>query len=223
MLGDGGVTLASLLVIGVLAAAALRLVAVYAWGKPEVTRGFAGDASVHFAIIRHLARSARSRFIENYLISPAPMSYPIAFHRFAGLLSTSLLSRKPWLPNMILHVLGTGLPGDRRLADVGRLYRRRRRDRCDIPDDAEHVGILLSRHRLSGAVGEAPGAPQQLGRLSGAWPPGPCWIRHGFSGLAQPWRLLPFSAPNSRGRLSSSVCRFSAWYCWMRGPSCSCF
>ncbi len=100
-------TLAVLLVIGVLAAAGQRLIGVHVWGKPEVARGFTGDASVHFAIIRHLARSPRSRFIENYLISPAPMSYPIAFHRFAGLLSTSLLSRKPWLPNMIQHVLGT--------------------------------------------------------------------------------------------------------------------
>ena len=100
-------TLAFLLVIGVLVAAGQRLIGVHVWGKPEVARGFTGDASVHFAIIRHLARSPRSRFIENYLISPAPMSYPIAFHRFAGLLSTSLLSRKPWLPNMILHVLGT--------------------------------------------------------------------------------------------------------------------
>ena len=118
---------------------------------------------------------------------------------------------------------GHSLPGDRLLADVGRLYRRRRRDPCDIPDDAEHVGLLWSRHCLSGVVGEVPGAPQQLWRLSG-----PGHRNRPGSGVASrdwrsQWRLLPFSAPNSRGRLSSSVCRFSVWYCWMRGLSCSCF
>ena len=99
-------TLAFLLVIGVLVAAGQRLIGVHVWGKPEVARGFAGDASVHFAIIRHLARSPRSRFIENYLIDPAPMSYPIAFHRFAALFPLSLTSRKPWVPNFVLHLGG---------------------------------------------------------------------------------------------------------------------
>ena len=100
-------TLATLLAISVLAAAAQRIAALRVWGVPEFSQGFTGDASVHFVIIRHLARSQRSRFIENYLITLAPMSYPIAFHRFAGLLSTTLLSQKPWVPNFILHLLGT--------------------------------------------------------------------------------------------------------------------
>ena len=93
--------------ISVLAAAGQRIAALRVWGAPVFSQGFTGDASVHFAIIRHLARSPHSRFIENYLITLAPMSYPVAFHRFAGLFSTTLLSRKPWLPNFVLHVLGT--------------------------------------------------------------------------------------------------------------------
>ena len=103
--------LAILLVISVLAASGQRIAALRVWGAPVFSQGFTGDASVHFAIIRHIARSPRSRFIENYLISFAPMSYPIAFHRFAGLFSTTLLPRKPWLPNFILHVLGTAFLG----------------------------------------------------------------------------------------------------------------
>ena len=34
------------------------------------------------------------------------MSYPIAFHTFAGLFSIATLSRMQWLPNMVLHLLG---------------------------------------------------------------------------------------------------------------------
>ena len=99
-------SLVAVAVMGLLAAVVQRMIAVRVWGTPQMGRGFTGDASVHFAIIRHLAHSPRSRFIENYLISPEPMSYPIAFHRFAGLLSTTTLSQRPWLPNMILHLLG---------------------------------------------------------------------------------------------------------------------
>lgn len=100
-------TLAILLVISVLAATGQRIAALRVWGAPVFSQGLTGDASIHFAIIRRLAQSPRSRFIENYLINLAPMSYPIAFHRFAGLLSITLLLRKPWLPNFILHVLST--------------------------------------------------------------------------------------------------------------------
>ena len=100
-------TFVAVLVVSLLAVAGQRLIGVLVWGVPVFTRGFTGDASVHFAIIRHLSQSRRSRFIENYLIGAEPMSYPIAFHRFAALFSTSALSRRPWLPNMLLHLLGS--------------------------------------------------------------------------------------------------------------------
>lgn len=89
-----------------LAAFAQRWIAIRVWGIGEFAKGLVGDASVHFAIIRHLTRMPRSRFIESYLIRTEPMSYPKAFHLFAGLLSLSTLKRKPWLPNMIFHLLG---------------------------------------------------------------------------------------------------------------------
>ena len=93
-------------VMAVLAAFCQRMIAVRVWGTPRMAQGFTGDASVHFAIIRHLAQSPRCRFVRNYLISPEPMAYPVAFHRFAGLLSMTTLHRRPWLPNLILHLLG---------------------------------------------------------------------------------------------------------------------
>lgn len=99
-------TLAYLLLIGVVAVAAQRLIALRVWGRPVFVQGFTGDASVHFAIIRHFSGSRRSRFIDNYLISPSPMSYPVAFHRFAALFPLSMISRKPWLPNFVLHLAG---------------------------------------------------------------------------------------------------------------------
>ncbi len=102
-------TLVYLTAIGVLAAAGQRLIALRVWGVPVFAQGFTGDASVHFAIVRHIARSPRSRFIENYLISPMPMSYPTAFHRFAALFPLSLISRKPWVPNFVLHLGGAVL------------------------------------------------------------------------------------------------------------------
>ena len=96
------------LALGAVFAAFLqRYIAVRVWGFPVFSRGFTGDASAHFAIVRHLKRNPRSRFIENYLISPEPMSYPILFHRLSTLFPLSLLARKQWLPNMVLHLLGT--------------------------------------------------------------------------------------------------------------------
>ena len=62
-----------------------RYLVILNWGKPNFKAGLRGDASVHFAIIRHLVKFSTSRFIPNYLISPEPLSYPIAFHRYARL------------------------------------------------------------------------------------------------------------------------------------------
>ena len=100
-------SLVSVIVVAVMAALGQRMIAVCVWGIPQMARGFRGDASVHYTIIRHLVRSPRSRFIRNYLISPEPMSYPIAFHHFAALFSTKTLSGRPWLPNLVLHLLGS--------------------------------------------------------------------------------------------------------------------
>ena len=53
---------------------------------------------------------------------------------------------------------GHGFPSYRFLADDRRFDHRRNRDARDIPPDAEHVGILGSRHSLSGIVREVLGA-----------------------------------------------------------------
>ena len=98
-------TLLSILCASFVIALVQRYFAIRIWGDPVFRRGFTGDASVHFAIIRHLLNAPRSRFIKNYLISPEPMSYPILFHRFSTLISPHLLARKQWRPNMILHLL----------------------------------------------------------------------------------------------------------------------
>ncbi len=100
-------TLLFLLATGVLAAAVQRFIALRAWGAPVFAQGFTGDSSVHYAIIRHLVGPFRSRFIENYLIGPKPMSYPTAFHRFSTLFPLRLLSRMPWAPNFAIHIGGT--------------------------------------------------------------------------------------------------------------------
>jgi len=65
-------------------------------------QGFQGDSSVHFAIIKQLHANIRSRYVERYVISPEPMSYPLGFHRFSVMLPQSLLEKKSYLPNLIL-------------------------------------------------------------------------------------------------------------------------
>lgn len=84
-----------------------RYLVILNWGKPNFKAGLRGDASVHFAIIRHLVKFSTSRFIPNYLISPEPLSYPIAFHHYARLFYSLDLYNNPWLPNFILSILAT--------------------------------------------------------------------------------------------------------------------
>ena len=48
-------------------------------------QGFAGDSSIHWAIVRTLRRRPRARWIDEYVMSPEPMSYPTGFHRLAAL------------------------------------------------------------------------------------------------------------------------------------------
>jgi hypothetical protein len=61
---------------------------------------------VHWAIVRTLRRSPRARWIDEYLISPEPMSYPTGFHRFAALFPLELVRRSQWLPNLVLWTVG---------------------------------------------------------------------------------------------------------------------
>lgn len=94
-------------VFGAALAAALRACAVWlnrAWFR----QGFAGDSSIHFAMIRQLQKDPRSRFVEQYVIDDEPMSYPLAFHRFARLFPLAVLERHPYLPNLILFALFSG-------------------------------------------------------------------------------------------------------------------
>lgn len=69
-------------------------------------QGFVGDSSVHWAIVRTLRRHPRARWIEEYVISPEPMSYPTGFHRFAALFPLELVRTRQWLPNLLLWVVG---------------------------------------------------------------------------------------------------------------------
>lgn len=95
-----------LILVSVIVLASLqRYIAVKVWGLPEFSRGFQGDASVHFAIIRQLTYDPYARQIDNYLIAPEPMSYPTMFHHYARLYPLKTIQLKPWLPNFGLHLL----------------------------------------------------------------------------------------------------------------------
>lgn len=84
-----------------------RLFVIFLWGTQKWKSDFDGDASIHYAIIRHLRKNQKSRYITNYLIAPEPLSYPTAFHRFASLFSLELIRNKPWLPNLILYIFAS--------------------------------------------------------------------------------------------------------------------
>src|SRR5713226_4148198 len=64
-------------------------------------QGLAGDASIHFGIIRQLKKAPRSRYVEQYLIGSEPMSYPTLYHRYCALFPGDLY-RKSYLPNLLL-------------------------------------------------------------------------------------------------------------------------
>jgi hypothetical protein len=69
-------------------------------------QGFVGDSSVHWAIARALRQKPTARFIDEYVISPEPMSYPTGFHRFTALFPLGFLEAHSWLPNAVLWVAG---------------------------------------------------------------------------------------------------------------------
>lgn len=85
-----------------LASRALSLVVHRGW----FAQGFAGDSSIHWAIVRTLRRRPRAKWIDEYVISPEPMSYPTGFHRLAALFPLEVLRAHSWLPNLVLWVGG---------------------------------------------------------------------------------------------------------------------
>ncbi len=72
---------------------------------PWFSQGFVGDSSVHWVIVRTLRRRPRARWIDEYLISPEPMSYPTGFHRLAALFPLRIVETRPWLPNLALWTI----------------------------------------------------------------------------------------------------------------------
>ncbi len=92
------------ILIGTIAAVLIRKSLIHAY-KWWFRRGLVGDASVHFAIIRQLKKNINSRYIEQYLISPEPMAYPTAFHKFARIFPISTINKKPYAPNLYLFGL----------------------------------------------------------------------------------------------------------------------
>lgn len=65
-------------------------------------QGFVGDSSVHFSIFKHV-RSEQSRYIKQYLISPAGMCYPVLFHKLFSFLKPQYIKKYPYIPNLFLY------------------------------------------------------------------------------------------------------------------------
>ena len=85
----------------------IRYASVWA-NRGLFTQGFYGDSSDHYNIIRHLKKNFRLNFINQYLISDEPISYPLGFHRYGVLFPLRWLERWPYLPNAVLICLFTG-------------------------------------------------------------------------------------------------------------------
>ena len=72
-------------------------------------QGFVGDSSVHWLLVKNIKSNRRLKFISQYLIGSEPTSYPRAFHHYAALFKLDWLRSRPWLPNLVLFSLATGL------------------------------------------------------------------------------------------------------------------
>lgn len=92
-----------ILLSGLVVSALFRVLAIF-MHRSWFAQGFLGDSSIHFSIIMNLKKNKKARFIEQYLISPEPMSYPLGFHRFAMLFPIALLRKKSYLPNFLIFV-----------------------------------------------------------------------------------------------------------------------
>lgn len=97
--------LAEAAALGGVLALASRATALYLHRR-WFRQGFAGDSSIHWAIIRTLKRRPRARWIAEYVIAPEPMSYPTGFHRVAALFPLRVVEAQSWLPNLVLWVVG---------------------------------------------------------------------------------------------------------------------
>ncbi|MBL8377352.1 MAG: hypothetical protein JNM79_05765 [Burkholderiales bacterium] len=92
------------------AALALGVRAMAVWlNRNWFLQGFAGDSSIHFAMIRQLSKDPRSRYVEQYVIDDEPISYPLGFHRFARLFPLHVVRTRPWLPNLVIFALFSGV------------------------------------------------------------------------------------------------------------------
>ena len=96
-------------VLGLVLGAAQRAVVVALYRK-WFRQGFAGDAALHLAVVRELKRG-RYTGIPQFLIKDEPDSYPILFHRFAALFPMRVVEIHPYLPNLVLWSLFTGIAG----------------------------------------------------------------------------------------------------------------
>lgn len=84
----------------------VRSLAIYIH-KRWFNQGFFGDSSIHFMIIKQLKKDFQSKYIEQYLISPEPMSYPRVFHRFASIFRLDTIKKYPYVPNLLIFILAT--------------------------------------------------------------------------------------------------------------------
>jgi hypothetical protein len=91
-------------VVAAVVALAERLAAV-GWYRGWFAQGMVGDMSVHYTIVAALKEDPRTRRIDQYLIGDQDMTYPTAYHRYAGLFGLAALRRRPWLPNLVLAVV----------------------------------------------------------------------------------------------------------------------
>src|SRR5690349_1793575 len=95
--------------IGLVLGAVQRAVVV-ALHRKWFRQGFAGDAALHLAVVREL-KQGRYTGIPHFLIKDEPDSYPILFHRFAALFPLRAVENHPYLPNLVLWSLLTGIVG----------------------------------------------------------------------------------------------------------------
>lgn len=72
-------------------------------------QGFFGDSSVHWMLLQTVKAHPRFKTIPQYVIGEEPSSYPRAFHLYAALFPLDSVKLFPWLPNLVLYSLFSGL------------------------------------------------------------------------------------------------------------------
>jgi hypothetical protein len=76
------------------------ILAYFSWFR----QGYAGDGAFHFAAVRELRRAGRYAGVPEFLMRDErePDTYPILFHRFAAAFPFSVISRRPYVPNLTI-------------------------------------------------------------------------------------------------------------------------